>query len=52
MAEIEEIPIEAEDPPENTQDILASIPELMCETRNVFVHLGVGRRTLGARTAR
>jgi len=27
MSEIQEIPIEAEDPPENTQEILASIPE-------------------------
>ena len=27
MSEIQEIPIEAEDPPENTQEILAPIPE-------------------------
>ena len=27
MSEIQEIPIEAEDPPENTQEMLASIPE-------------------------
>jgi hypothetical protein len=27
MSEIHETPIEAEDPPENTQEILASIPE-------------------------
>ncbi len=27
MTEIQEIPIEAEDPPENTQEMLASIPE-------------------------
>ncbi len=27
MSEIQEIPIEAEDPPENTQEILTTIPE-------------------------